>query len=66
VKTALESKLVQIHVFGKPASGDLKRPWKAAGGFMQAATGGAMGEVKSDKKSIEEAEKAGRGGAKEE
>jgi hypothetical protein len=62
LKGALESKLVQVHVFGKPASGDLKRPWKAAG-LMQGMQGG---EPKSDKKSIEEAEKSGRGGVKEE
>lgn len=62
LKGAFESKLVQIHIFGKPASGDLKRPWKAAG-FMQGMQGG---DVKSDKKAVEEAERAGRGGAKEE
>jgi len=62
VKSAFESNLVKVHVFGKPASGDLKRPWKAAGGMM----GMGQGEVKSDKASIEAAEKAGRGGAKEE
>lgn len=63
LKGAIESKLVQIHVFGKPAVGDLKRPWKAAG-FMQGMGGG--GDVKSDKKTVEEAERSGRGGAKEE
>jgi len=64
VKTAIESKLVQIYIFNKPAAGDLKRPWKAQG-FMQGMQGGG-GEVKSDKKSIEEAERSGRGGVKEE
>jgi hypothetical protein len=54
---------VQVHVFGKPAIGDLKRPWKAAG-FMQGLQPG--GEVKTDKKSVEEAERSGRGGVKEE
>lgn len=62
LKGALESNLVKVHVFGKPASGDLKRPWKA-GGMMG---GMGQGEIKSDKKSIEQAERAGRGGAKEE
>ncbi|KAA8892695.1 inorganic phosphate transporter Pho88 [Sphaerosporella brunnea] len=62
VKGALESKLVQVHVFGKPATGDLKRPWKTAS-FMQGMQGG---DAKSDKESIEEAEKSGRGGVKEE
>jgi len=59
VKSALESNIAKIHLWGKPASGDLKRPWKASG-FMQG------GELKTDKKSIEAAERSGRGGAKEE
>ncbi|KAG0638041.1 inorganic phosphate transporter Pho88 [Tuber brumale] len=62
LKTAIESKLVQIHILGKPAIGDLKRPWKA-GGMMPGMQGG---DVVSDKKSIDEAERSGRGGAKEE
>lgn len=33
---------------------------------MMGGLGGAGGEIKSDKKSIEEAERSGRGGAKEE
>jgi len=63
VKSALESNIVQIHLFGKPASGDLKRPFKAAslfGGF------GGQESVKTDKHSIEQAEKAGNGGIKQE
>ena len=64
LKGAFEGNLVKIHLLGQPASGDLKRPFKAAGGFMGAMQGGA--EPKGDKKSIEAAEKAGRGGAKEE
>ncbi|MCJ1478310.1 hypothetical protein MMC13_006987 [Lambiella insularis] len=63
LKGAFEGNLVKIHLFGQPAIGDLKRPWKAAGGMMGMG-GGA--EPKSDRKSIEEAEKSGRGGAKEE
>lgn len=62
LKGALEGNLVKIYLFGQPAIGDLKRPWKAAGGMM----GMGQGEVKSDKKSIEEAERAGRGGIKDE
>jgi hypothetical protein len=63
LKGAFEGNLVKIHLFGQPASGELKRPWKQNAGFM-----GAMqqGEIKTDKKSVEAAEKAGRGGAKEE
>lgn len=63
VKGAFEGNLIKIHLLGYPATGDLKRPWKAAGGLMGAMQGG---EIKTDKKSIEAAEKAGRGGAKEE
>lgn len=63
LKGAFEGNLVKIHLFGQPAIGDLKRPWKAAGGFMGMAGGG---EPKADKKSIEQAERAGSGGVKEE
>jgi Phosphate transport (Pho88) len=61
LKSAFEGNLIKIHVLGQAASGDLKRPWKANAGLM-----GAMqqGEIKTDKKSIEKAEK--KGGAKEE
>jgi len=64
LKSAFEGNLVKIHVFGRPAEGDLKRPFKAAAGFMSALQQG--GAVASDKKTVEAAEKAGRGGAKEE
>ncbi len=63
VKGAFESNLVKIHLFGQPASGDLKRPFKQAAGFMSGLTGGP---AQSDKKAVEAAERAGRGGAKEE
>lgn len=63
LKGAFEGNLVKIHLFGQPAIGDLKRPWKAAGGFMGMA---GQGEPKADKKSIEQAERAGSGGVKEE
>jgi len=63
LKGALEGNLIKIHLFGQAAGGDLKRPWKASGGLMGGLSGG---EIKEDKKSIEAAEKAGRGGAKEE
>ncbi|KAK4947263.1 phosphate transporter (Pho88) [Elasticomyces elasticus] len=62
LKGAFEGNLVKVHLLGQPATGELKRPWKAAGGFM----GMGGGEVKTDKKSIETAERSGRGGAKEE
>lgn len=63
IKTALEANEVKIHLFGKPASGDLKRPFTAPsmfGGF------GGGNTAKTDKKSIEEAERAGTGGVKAE
>lgn len=63
VKSALESNLVKIHIYGQAASGDLKRPFKQAAGFMSAMQQGA---AQSDKKAVEAAEKSGRGGAKEE
>lgn len=62
LKSAFENNLVKIHVLGQPASGDLKRPFKASGGLMA----GLQGETKGDKKSVESAERAGRGGAKDE
>ena len=62
LKSAFESNLVKVHIFGKPAVGELKRPWKAAGGMMNMGQGGPI----TDKASVEAAERAGRGGAKEE
>ncbi|KAI9763042.1 MAG: hypothetical protein M4579_000106 [Chaenotheca gracillima] len=62
LKGAFEGNLAKLYLFGQPAVGDLKRPWKASGGFP--GMGGA--EMKSDKKSIEAAEQSGRGGVKEE
>ncbi|KAK3074642.1 phosphate transporter (Pho88) [Teratosphaeriaceae sp. CCFEE 6253] len=66
LKGAFEGNLVKVHVMGVPAAGDLKRPWKAAAGMMGMMGGQGGGEIKTDKKSIEAAERAGRGGAKEE
>jgi hypothetical protein len=64
LKGAFEGNEIKIHLFGKPASGDLKRPFKAAAGLMSGLTGGAA--PTQDKKTIETAEKAGRGGVKDE
>lgn len=63
VKSALESNIVKIHLFNVPASGDLKRPFKAAPGLFQALQGAT--EVKTDKHTVEAAEVAGTGGIKE-
>ncbi|KAI9784709.1 MAG: hypothetical protein M1816_000774 [Peltula sp. TS41687] len=62
LKGAVENNLVKIHLLGRPAVGDLKRPFKAAAGFMA----GLQGETKGDKKSVEQVERAGRGGVKDE
>ncbi|RMZ88985.1 hypothetical protein DV736_g3777, partial [Chaetothyriales sp. CBS 134916] len=62
VKSAFEGNLIKVYLFNKPAVGELKRPWKAAGGMM----GMAQGAPVTDKASVEAAERAGRGGAKEE
>lgn len=59
VKSAFEQNIVQIHVFGKPATGDRKRPFKAASMF------GGPADVKTDKKAIDEAETSGKGGLKQ-
>jgi len=63
LKGAFEGNLVKIHLFGQPAIGDLKRPFKAPAGFMSAMQPQAAA---ADKKTIEAAEKAGRGGVKDE
>lgn len=70
LKGAFEGNLVKVHLLGYPAKGDLERPWKAAAGGMMGMMGGAnpggAAEIKTDKRSVEKAERAGRGGAKEE
>ncbi|KAI1786578.1 inorganic phosphate transporter [Ganoderma leucocontextum] len=51
VKTLYDAKPVAIYVFGKPAEGDLKRPFKQGGMF------GAAADPQTDKAAIDEAEK---------
>ncbi|KAG8745106.1 hypothetical protein FRC10_008717 [Ceratobasidium sp. 414] len=51
LKNLIEAKPVAIHIFGKPAQGDLKRPFKSGGGLFGA------GEPATDAASIKEAEK---------
>ncbi|KAI5959295.1 PHO88 [Candida pseudojiufengensis] len=63
IKSALESNIVKIHLYGTPATGDLKRPFKSAPGFLEALTGGAG--VQTDKASVENAEVSGAGGIKQ-
>ncbi|GAA94568.1 uncharacterized protein L969DRAFT_47526 [Mixia osmundae IAM 14324] len=50
MKAALEAKIVQLHLFGQPATGELKRPFKV-GGLMGAA------DPVTDKAAIKQAEK---------
>lgn len=64
LKGAFEGNEVKIHLFGQPATGDMKRPFKAPAGLMSSLQGGAA--PTQDKKTIEAAEKAGRGGVKDE
>ncbi|PPQ91296.1 hypothetical protein CVT25_006241 [Psilocybe cyanescens] len=59
MKNLYDAKPIAIHVFGKPATGDLKRPFKAAGMFGAAPAG-----PQTDAAAIAEAEK--RVGKKEE
>jgi Phosphate transport (Pho88) len=60
LKGALEGNLTKVWLYGWPAVGDLKRPWKgSSSGFPMNMSGG---EIKTDKKSIEEAKKLHRGG----
>ncbi|KDN46999.1 putative PHO88-involved in phosphate transport [Tilletiaria anomala UBC 951] len=61
LKNALESKQAQLWVWGKPATGELKRPFKAAPGLfgMQGSAG-----PQTDKAAIREAEIAGGAAAK--
>lgn len=69
LKGAFETNLAKIYLFGNAPIGELKRPWKAGGGGLAAMLGGGgagSNDIKTDKASIEAAERAGRGGAKEE
>jgi len=59
LKGLYDAKPVHIHILGKPAEGDLKRPFKAAGGIF-----GGNADPQTDKAAIEEAEK--RVGSKKE
>ncbi|KAI5122513.1 hypothetical protein M0805_005241 [Coniferiporia weirii] len=53
LKGLYDAKPVAIYVLGKPAEGDLKRPFKSGGGMF----GGAGAEPQTDKAAIDEAEK---------
>ncbi|CAK9437527.1 uncharacterized protein LODBEIA_P19050 [Lodderomyces beijingensis] len=64
LKSALESNMAKIHLYGTPATGDLKRPFKAAPGLMEMLSG-AAGGVQTDKASVDSAEVSGAGGIKQ-
>ena len=77
IKGLYDAKPVHIHILGKPAEGDLKRPFKAGGGLFGGMCSSCLqicpnnddcvadaGAPKTDKAAIEEAEK--RIGKKEE
>ncbi|KAF9106689.1 hypothetical protein BGX27_009054 [Mortierella sp. AM989] len=58
IKNALQSKWALVHLFGKPAEGDLKRPWKADNPFA-ALTGAQDAPSEAEEKAaIKKAEKA--------
>lgn len=56
IKSALESNMAALHLFGKPAEGALARPFKAAPGLMDQFMGGG-GAAQTDAASIKSAEK---------
>ncbi|THH03208.1 hypothetical protein EW145_g6440 [Phellinidium pouzarii] len=53
LKSLYDAKPVAIYIFGKPAEGDLKRPFKIGPSMF----GGAGGDPQTDKAAIDEAEK---------
>lgn len=61
IKGALEDNVVKIHLFGKPATGMLKRPFRSIPLFGGVNTGA---DPKTDKKTIEQMERSGNGGVK--
>ncbi|PWN50385.1 putative PHO88-involved in phosphate transport [Violaceomyces palustris] len=56
VKNAFESNMAKLWIWGQPATGDLKRPFKAPPGLFGM---GAQSGPQTDKAAIKEAEKAG-------
>ncbi len=54
----LESNVAKLHLYGQKAEGDLARPFKVQGGFMDSLTGNQSGP-QTDAASIKAAEKAG-------
>ncbi|KAH8917180.1 inorganic phosphate transporter [Atractiella rhizophila] len=59
LKGLYDAKIIQIHLLGKEATGDLKRPFKS-GGLM-----GSASDPQTDKAAIKEAEKKAKAGKKD-
>ncbi|CAI2180620.1 9847_t:CDS:2 [Funneliformis geosporum] len=59
LKNMYSNQVVQIHLFGKPAEGDLKRPFKVNSPF-----GSMIQQPQTDKASIKKAIKASKAGGK--
>ncbi|CAG8553454.1 17546_t:CDS:2 [Funneliformis caledonium] len=59
LKNLYSNQVVKIHLFGKPAEGDLKRPFKVNSSFGQ-----FFQQPQTDKASIKKAIKASRSGGK--
>lgn len=64
LKNAIENKEVQLWLFGKKATGDLKRPFVAPPGLLGAAAG--QQQNPTDKAAIKQAEAAAAAGKKSE
>ncbi|CAG8579572.1 inorganic phosphate transporter Pho88 [Gigaspora rosea] len=62
LKITYENPLVQIHLLGKPAEGDLKRPFKTAGLFGNLVD---SQQPQTDKTSIKKAKKASNSGQRD-
>ncbi|KAF9192796.1 hypothetical protein BGZ51_004781 [Haplosporangium sp. Z 767] len=58
IKNALQSKFAQVHLFGKPADGDLKRPWRADNPFAALTGENEQPSEAAEKAAIKKAEKA--------
>ncbi|KAG0265374.1 hypothetical protein DFQ27_000661 [Actinomortierella ambigua] len=58
LKNALESKWAKVYLFGKPAEGDLRRPWKAASPFAGLTGDDQQQSEAAEKAQIKKLEKA--------
>ncbi|KAF9362311.1 hypothetical protein BGX34_006427 [Mortierella sp. NVP85] len=58
LKNALQSKWAQVHLFGKAAEGDLRRPWKADNPFEALTGASEKPSEAAEKAAIKKAEKA--------